>query len=296
MNATTVTSRTQLGFGNAKRFAIIVEYPRISERKSFSPLWVICHQHVRQAFTLVELLVVIAIVALLISILMPALVKAKAAAQQTACMSNLRQIGTALHLYVSNSKGLLPPIISDGTEYAAGTAHAQPSFIQALDPFLSNNADYTYNQDPNKHGQNRWAANENTAWTCPSDKVYTGPTWGWYQERIRAIYGTSYLWNPNMTPPNAPFAMAGIRHYAKMTQIRHPSDYGYCADFLAFHGAMRPLSTVPADWPPRAPELFDVLFVDGHVATQRVSDTRVGFHILSYDLKMMKVTLAENEP
>ena len=63
----------------------------------------------RKAFTLVELLVVIGIIAMLISILLPALNKARAAAQATMCASNLRQIGTSLAFYTQEFKGALPP-------------------------------------------------------------------------------------------------------------------------------------------------------------------------------------------
>lgn len=73
-------------------------------------------QPVQRAFTLVELLVVIGIIALLISILLPALSKARAAAVQTQCMANHKQIMNAFLMYSIDNRGFFPPSVM--TDYA----------------------------------------------------------------------------------------------------------------------------------------------------------------------------------
>jgi prepilin-type N-terminal cleavage/methylation domain-containing protein/prepilin-type processing-associated H-X9-DG protein len=65
----------------------------------------------RTGFTLIELMVVIGLISVLSSLLLPVLGKARAAANASVCLSNLRQMGMAWTMYVAETRGRMPDYI-----------------------------------------------------------------------------------------------------------------------------------------------------------------------------------------
>jgi len=118
------------------------------------------------AFTLIELLVVIAIIAILAAMLMPAIARVKEAGKATACLSNLRQIGIGIQLYVQDNNNRLP--------FMRDQSQTSTNELPGPDVVLSNHV-----------GNVR-------VMRCPSDK-----------EQLFEKTGCSYSWNSLLNGQNA---------------------------------------------------------------------------------------------
>src|SRR5688500_10666298 len=153
----------------------------------------------RAGFTLIELLVVIAIIAILAAILFPVFAQAREAARKTACLSNLKQIGTGLMMYSQDFDETHPgvwfgPIASAPWDQPSDAATFY-KWMDAIFPYVKNeqvfncpsdsfNGDYTFRNRTGQNGYGSYAMSN--AYFAPND-AYSGPSSDYNQGVIRGL-------------------------------------------------------------------------------------------------------------
>ncbi len=172
----------------------------------------------RRGFTLVELLVVIGIIALLISILLPAMTRAREAANSVVCSSNMRQYGVAVFQYSLANKGFFP-LFSDNSTTNLPETH----WWNTLAPYLRVPQQLSTDWYKSQNGSIELTRRIRC---CPSDpeNVAIGPHYGAYRFGENRPYGPIIY--ARATPRDTP---RGV----KMTQVRKSVDWFM---FVETHG------------------------------------------------------------
>jgi prepilin-type N-terminal cleavage/methylation domain-containing protein/prepilin-type processing-associated H-X9-DG protein len=235
-----------------------------------------------RGFTLIELLVVIAIIAILSAVLLPVLAKAREKAFHADCMSNLRQWGTALAMYLDDNRIFPLAKIANGTPGApSGYNEDNPSW-NALGIFhAAGQGNFVwYNVLPSyMGGQPLWqiALTSNSTSFAGGKKIFDCLTvnqspsdFASNPDRIVFNYGMNYKGNTGL---------AGIGYGTNFTasMITHPSAFVFLSDVRS-HANERPFyGSNPANevgpshcWAAQISSRHNaganINFADGHVA------------------------------
>lgn len=135
----------------------------------------------KSGFTLIELLVVIAIIAILAAILFPVFAQAREQARKTVCISNMKQLGLALVMYVQDYDETFPTISVNGASIGTADNDAKVAVFPAFWQWMWQSLPYTKNRqilvcpsDPSLGKNFNWESYSNTPTTC--DDIFQIPT------------------------------------------------------------------------------------------------------------------------
>jgi prepilin-type N-terminal cleavage/methylation domain-containing protein/prepilin-type processing-associated H-X9-DG protein len=138
-------------------------------------------------FTLVELLVVIGIIAVLVSILLPALNRARESAKAVVCASNLKQLGTALAMYVNDNNDYTPRFSYSEASGPGPDGQQDYQWSKAIQRYVAGNMKMVNHQNAGLIEEQK-----QTVYFCPSAKANRGRFVNW------STWPVSYMPNSNV--------------------------------------------------------------------------------------------------
>ncbi|QOJ00679.1 MAG: type II secretion system protein [Phycisphaeraceae bacterium] len=181
----------------------------------------------RAGFTLIELLVVISIIAVLISLLLPSLGGARRTAWTVICQSNLKQLGTAIQMYMDDQKDAQFLDLTTPPEGYAGDLLWQVNAVFILRPYLGDSTSLKPFECPAAKDDTSVRSLDNIRYTVPFRRVFTLPIPGVLLGDPPEVW-TEYWFNDS--PINRQFN-SGVSG-RKIRTIRNPNWVVWATDAL----------------------------------------------------------------